>query len=280
MFDIYSKKNKHNNTIVETIAGEEGRFRDKEGFYRIKRDYLIILPGLNATINTHYNAENGFTWAGVDSEHFVDYTKNTILKIGKKEFVKKISTKEGALFTSKPVEDLDFNETVSALVAYDYVLKHAKDYVLKGITKEELKTLPLEELEKINKKIEDITKSFEDALKETLQHINEKKIDSQKMLDEAFGEGSVNLDKLVEEQVSQALILREEKTDKKIARDARIEKLHSGVMKMTKPVRLVANKIKTSISSSKENRNRKKKERRIKKEEDKRRVELIENIME
>ncbi len=285
MIDIYSKKNSNGDTIVNTeIKNEREReelkkVRDYSGpvtevtIPHINRTYTVKLPGINSEIKVDYSIKSTTEYAPYDKT--VDYERvarsSSVITIDGETIktndsrVLEVGNGTAPDYTDE-IKDYDLNKVVSAVVAYAYVKKNIRTKVIGNKTKEQLESLPTEELETLVNKIDKIMNEFFSATSKCTILID-KNIDSQKMLDEVFGKGIVDLDKLVEKQVDAALVQREidKKNETEIAeqlaiRQAKIDK-HKGILKLFTPIRMIKQKLE-DIKLARKLRNQTKEEKR------------------
>lgn len=291
MFDLTINKNSFGDIAYKTEINE------KENINNFSRNYKMNLPGIDASIQFSYGFKRVQTDWDKRSFSYKEYSEkvlNATIKIGDETF----QLEDGG--KGNYYEEVDESKAerfiaplVHAVVAYDYVKKNANKLIINAMDGSEildiLKSKSIEELDQLAEKIDNIQNKFLENIKACVK-LEGEAVDSQVLFDEEFGEGKVNLDKLVEKQADLALEAREIETIKENAlkeklavRQAKIDKIKGGLAKLLDPVRMIKKKLE-DMKSARIAKHNEKEEKRLaeeaRKAEEARREALIDRLNE
>ncbi|MCI8555794.1 MAG: hypothetical protein HFI85_04435 [Clostridia bacterium] len=259
MFDVFSKKNKYEQESFAHSYKHSG----KGLWVNEEESFKMRLPLSNGEINYHYLYKETPNFAMLDQ----DYTTEKSLTI--------TLDKEQINFDSKKAGRIhDLNKLVEAVVAYDCVKNNYNEYMLEGKSKKQLKELSTEDLEAIIQKREIILNEIKDVINEIAMGKDVKKT-GQEILNQSFGEGKIEVDKLVEAQVDKMLEIKEKQTE----HEKKVANFKEGVAKITGLFKVVPKAISRKLKEQGALKRKRAAERKIAKEEKQRRNEIIDELV-
>lgn len=211
MFDISSKTNKYGDLAYVETNDEKKENLD----YRFKRKFSIELPEIKSSINLSYEYDSLANSTVLDQDYFE--TLSAEIKTGKKTLKVNLDTPMSEKDKIKSVRQFDFNNLVRTVCTYAYFQENFDDLVMQEKSKRELKKLSLEELEALTLNGEKAYADFKKSI--TSLCSGEKRPDAQELADKLFGEGKIDVDKIVEANIDRALAKREKDSKGKEERE-------------------------------------------------------------
>ncbi len=249
MIEVLRKQNKYGESALTQVLG--GGYSQtistrtqKARAGASQEDYILSLPLLGASLTLDYS-------------HSVQLTPNRSKIVWKETYQGSIEIGKEKITIDHVNESgkelkkgFDIERFVYAVSAYSYVLKNINSVILKGKTLEDLNKMPIEELEKLSSKKDEIVSSFKKAMLKTSIQEDCSDLNSQKMIDELFGEGNVNLNEIIRENVDKELQIRERATEKRFAKaeldETRVKEIAAikeGFTKLVTPVKMIYVKV-------------------------------------
>lgn len=240
MFNITTAKNKYGEKAYELDINEE----EKEGLYNYYYRFEIDLPQLNSSIFLDYNFSRVNSNTILSDETFEDFT---VFISANEEIINLYGlTRPQDRYDEKRIRNFDLNNLVKIVCAYAYVKQNYRDLVLNGMTKRDLKRIDINKLEELAKFSQTIQQEFKRYMTEICK--GEKLVDAQSLVDQLFGDCKIDVDKITEDNISEALKQREEEREfaeeiLEMLRRTLYTRLKDGEVKSLSPFKLIKEKI-------------------------------------
>ena len=146
-------------------------------------------------------------------------------------------------FDAHTVTEQDINRVLRMSMAYKYMTEHIQEKLANGKSRSELMGLPYMDVVQLEFSKKGIYRQYVKEIQQALKHDDYTEDRAQALLNETFGEGTVDLDQYIQSQVNELLAQREEIAQRKAESIFSIGNITVGFAKLLTPVRMIQKKI-------------------------------------
>lgn len=255
MIDILSLTDKDGKKIAKSNSTRDDKYMQSSNLTSLHFPDFTIEFEDTFKYKHSWGDDGGIDGELMGDEYFnVDKIASVKMTIGKKEtrfstgsyWGDNVGSEEAAResFNEHIVTEQDINRALRMAMAYKYMTEHIQEKLANGKSKEELMKMPYMDVVRLEWKKRGIINDYKDEIEMALRnHSTSTEDRAQKLLDETFGEGTVNLDEYIQSQVNTQLEKQEEISKRKAESIFSIENIKAGFAKLLTPVRLIQKKI-------------------------------------